>query len=158
MLTATGQTPRALAREKRHRTTVLLFDNLANHVLLLVSAQQRLAWALALCVGTQRERKNSRRTWTLAPDLIWSIGSLMASASSWMPGWTRVLAQVARQSTMESSTSYDSEQPERRVFNMSKSSAAILAAEVARVERATRVGSLHRHDHQVIRNVVDKTA
>ena len=151
VVSATGHTPRDLAREKRHRATVLLFDSLANNVLLLVSAQQRLAWALgSSCAGTQGRPS---RGWAVAPDLIWSVGSLLSSAPSWMAGWTRVLAQVGRQATEESSDcgARDAER-RRQPFELSRSSRAILAAELARVERAARLGSLQRRDDQAIRS------
>lgn len=147
VLSATGQTPRDLAREKRHRPTVLLFDSLANHVLLLLSAQQRLAWALAGASCTGAQGRPVQRMWTVAPDLIWSVGSLLASASSWMSGRSRMLALVGRQVTEEISERRQVEgQAERGPFNMSKINISILAAEVARVERAARIGSLQRRD------------
>lgn len=143
-LSATGQTPRDLAHEKRHRPAVLLFDNLANDVLMLLSAQQRLAWALA----TQR-RQPLKRTWTVAPDLIWTIGSLLASGASWLTGWSRTLARVGKQATKQR---YDSgERGERESLSMSASNMAILAAEAARVERGARIGSFHRLERQPTR-------
>lgn len=148
VVSATGHTPRDLAREKRHRATVLLFDSMANYVLLLVSAQQRLAWALGSCAGTQGRPS---RGWTVAPDLVWSVGSLLATAPSWMIGWPRLLAQVGRQATEESSDCDARRGVERWPFDLSTSSRAILAAEVARVERAAQLGSLQRRDRQAIR-------
>jgi hypothetical protein len=160
-LCATGQTPRDLAREKRHRSTVLIFDGLANTVLSLVGARQRLAWALVAGAGTDQQIIVA-----LPPDLVWSVGSLLASCPSWMQTSTQLRAEVGRRATIEderstsacqssddddsscctSATTRSSARASGGAsgMTMSNSSTAILAAEVARVERATRVGSFQR--------------
>jgi hypothetical protein len=152
VLSATSQTPRDLACGKRHRSTVFLFDSLASQVLLLLGAQQRLAWALAGACSTGTQEQPVHRMWTLTPDLIWSVGSLLASAPSWMSGWSRTRAAVGRQATKENcERGQEGRHAESRPFDMSSSNISILAGEVARVERAARVGSLQRHERRAIR-------